>query len=182
MGAKRMSKLIAVFVALAVMMTSGISVFAAGSPTKGGTTNATVTTIKKITVNAKSGTIKYRLKGGKWKTAKVSNGTAVFKAKKHKKYQIKADGKTFYRVTCQTKIKSAKAKGKTVTVKFKKKDCANKYTITAVRASDGKVVTKTVKKTTGKIKLAKGTWKITVTVKNGKYVGKASAAKTVTVK
>jgi len=43
------------------------------------------------------------------------------------------------------------------------------------------VVKKTVRSLTKKLKLEAGTWQITVTPKNGKYVGQTSAVKTVVV-
>ena len=184
MGAKRTSRLIAVLIAVAMIMTSAIGVFAASSPTKGGTTKVTVKSVSNIKVTTKADSVKYKVKGAKkWKKAEVKDGAAnITGLKHHKKYVIKANGKTYYRVTCVSKVKKVTKKGKTVTVKFTKKKCAKKYTITAVRKSDGKVVKKTVSKTSGKVKLAKGKWKITVTVKSGKYVGKASKAKSVTIK
>ena len=166
MGAKRTSKLIAVFVALALMMTSGISVFAAGSPTQGSTakpTSVEVASNTSIAVTTSAASVQYRVKGGSWNTVAVTNGVAnITGLSKHKKYEVKVGDQTFYKLTCSTKIKSAKKKGKTVTVKFAKKKCAKKYVVTAVRA-DGKVVKKTVKKSPAKLKLSKGTWKITVT-------------------
>ena len=184
MGAKRTSKLIAVFVALALMMTSGISVFAAGSPTQGSTakpTSVEVASTTSITVTTSAAAVQYKVKGGKWKTVAVTNGVANLTGlKKHKNYTIKIGDQTFYKMTCKGKIKSAKKKGKKVTVKIAKKKCAKKYVITCVRA-DGKVVKKTVKSLSAKLKLESGTWTITVTPKNGKYTGKASVAKTVTI-
>ncbi len=190
MGAKRTSRLIAVFVALALMMTSGISVFAAGapSPTKPVTptpqvvpTSVEVASNTSINVTTSAPAAEYRVKGGKWKTVAVTNGAAnITGLKKHKNYEVRIAGQTFYKITCSTKIKSAKKKGKTVTVKWAKRKCAKKYVITCVRA-DGKVVKKTVKSRSAKLKLEAGTWKITVTEKNGKYVSKPSAAKTVTI-
>ena len=188
MGAKRTSRLIAVFVALALMMTSGISVFAAGSPTKGSTTPTPVvpTTVEvasntSIAVTTNAPAVEYRVKGGKWKAVAVTNGAAnITGLKKHKKYEVRIAGQTFYKITCKTKIKSVKKKGKTVTVKWAKKKCAKKYVVTCVR-SDGKVVKKTVKSRSAKLKLGSGTWTITVTEKNGKYLSKPSAAKTVTI-
>ena len=185
MGAKRTSRLVAVFVALALMMTSAVSVFAAApSPAKPAPvvpTSVEVASNTSIAVTTSAATVQYRAKGGAWQTVAVTNGVAnISGLKKHKKYEVKVGDQTFYKITCSTKIKSAKKKGKTVTVKFAKKKCAKKYVVTAVRA-DGKVVKKTVKKSPAKLKLSKGTWKITVTEKNGSYVGKASAAKTVKI-
>ena len=184
MGAKRTSRLIAVFVALALMMTSGISVFAAGSPTQGSTakpTSVEVASNTSIAVSTSAPAVEYRIKGGKWKTVAVANGVAnIAGLKKHKRYEVRVAGQTFYKITCSTKIKSVKKKGKTVTVKWAKKKCAKKYVVTAVRA-DGKVVKKTVKSRSAKLKLGSGTWTITVTEKNGKYLSKPSAAKTVTI-
>ena len=184
MGAKRTSKLIAVFVALALMMTSGVSVFAAGSPTKGATpvpTSVEVASTTSIAVTTSAPSAQYRIAGKKWKSVAVTNGVAnITGLKKHKKYQVKIADQSFYKLTCKGKIKSAKKKGKTVTVKIAKRKCAKKYVITCVRA-DGKVVKKTVKSLTAKLKLEAGTWTITVAPKSGKYVGKASAAKTVTI-
>ena len=184
MGAKRTSRLIAVFVALALMMTSGISVFAA-SPTQGSTT-PTPTTVNvasntSIAVTTSAPAVEYRVKGGKWNAVAVANGVAnITGLKKHKNYEVRIAGQTFYKITCSTKIKSAKKKGKTVTVKWAKKKCAKKYVVTAVCA-DGRVVKKTVKSRSAKLKLGSGTWTITVTEKNGKYLSKPSAAKTVTI-
>ena len=186
MGAKRTSRLVAVFVALALMMTSAVSVFAAGTPSPAKPTPVVPTSVEvasntSIAVTTSAAAVQYRVKGGSWNTVAVTNGVAnITGLSKHKKYEVKVGDQTFYKLTCSTKIKSAKKKGKTVTVKFAKKKCAKKYVVTAVRA-DGKVVKKTVKKSPAKLKLSKGTWKITVTEKNGSYVGKASAAKTVKI-
>ena len=185
MGAKRTSRLVAVFVALALMMTSAVSVFAAApSPVKPAPvvpTSVEVASNTSIAVTTSAAAVEYRAKGGAWQTVAVTNGVAnISGLKKHKRYEVKIGDQTFYKITCGTKIKSVKKKGKTVTVKWKKKKCAKKYVVTAVR-SDGKVVKKTVKKLSAKLKLASGTWKITVSEKNGKYVSKASAAKTVTI-
>ena len=185
MGVKGKSRLISVLMALVMVITSGIAVFGADSPSQGAKTPAAKVSYgtTSITVTNAGAKVQYKLSTAKkWSTATVKSGKATIKTKKHKKYQIKVSGTTYYRLTCVSKVKSAKKKGKTVTVKAAKRGCAKKYTFKAVRTSDGKVVTKTVKKPNAKLKLKKGTWKITVTVKNGKYVGKTSGAKKVTIK
>lgn len=185
MGAKKISRFLAVLIAAALVLTSGIGVFAASSPTGGTVKPATSVTVSGKTINvayAEGATIKYRVKGGKWKTVALSaDGSAVIKKlKAGKRYQVRINGKTYYVLIRKGKIKSVKVKGSKATVKIAKRGGAKKYVIRAVDAN-GRVVTKTVKKLTYKLTLSPGTWTITVTPKGGSYSGQTSAAKTVVV-
>lgn len=185
MGAKAMRKILAVLVAAAVMMTSGIAVFAADTPSSQSGSTAAPTTVEvsgsSITVsNANGQTVEYKLSSSsKWTAV---SGNTISGLKTGKKYEIKVGNTTYKRLIAKGKIKSAKKKGKKATVKFKKKKGAKKYVVTAINTETGKKITKTVKSLSATLKLKKGTWKITVTPKNGAYKGQASKAKTVKIK
>ena len=170
MGVKITRKLLAVMITVALLMTSGVGVFAAGSNTNG--KKAAYNTevyygSKSIKINNAGDTIKYKLKSAKkWKTVKTSNGSATLKNLKKKGLYIIKNGKnTSYRYIAKNKIKKAKGKKGKATISWKK------------------FKTSKLSKT---IKLKKGKWTIMVRPikKSGKknYTGQWSKAKTVKVK
>lgn len=181
MGVKKTHRILAVLIAVVMVMTSGVAVFAAGSNTGGSTTPETYVEVqgKTIIVNNPTDTILYKMYGKKkYKTATSNVLTGL---KKGKRYIIRTGGKTYKVLIASGKVKKATVKKNKVTVRLSRKKGATKYVIMAVRASDGKIVKKTVRRLSKKLKLEAGTWQIYVTPKNGKYVGQTSAPKTVVV-
>lgn len=183
MGAKSMRKVLAVLVALAVMMTSGISVFAATESSQNGSTTAKSVTVSvsgsTIKVSNSTGTIKYKVAGSKkWKTSKTSS---IKKLKAGKKYLIKVNGKTYKRFIRKGAVKQTSVKGTNVTVKASKKKGSTSYLYQAVNTATGQIVKVKSKKLSYKLTLSSGTWKVTVTPYSGSYVGQKSKAKTVTI-
>ena len=189
MGAKITRKLLAVMITVALLMTSGVGVFAAGSNTNGKKTAYNTEVYygsKSIKINNAGDTIKYKLKSAKkWKTVKTSNGSATLKNLKKKGLYIIKNGKnTSYRYIAKNKIKKAKGKKGKATISWKKFKGASKYEIIATCGSTTKKFkTSKLSKT---IKLKKGKWTIMVRPikKSGKknYTGQWSKAKTVKVK
>lgn len=181
MGVKKTHRILAVLIAVVMVMTSGIAVFAAGSNTGGSTAPETYVEVqgKTVIVNNPTDVIKYKMYGKKkYKTASSNVLTGL---KKGKRYVIFTGGKVYKVLIAGGKVKKATVKKNKVTVRISRKKGAKKYVIRAVRVSDGKVVKKTVRSLTKKLKLEAGEWQITVTPKNGKYVGQTSAVKTVVV-
>ena len=191
MGNKFVRKMVAVFVAAAVMLTSGVGVFAAGSPTSGKVTKAD----SSMTRNGKSMTVtwkadkkadKYVVKVGK-KSYTVKKGSKLsVKTKAGKTYKVtitpyyngKAGEKTVLKRWAKTtKIKKAKAGKKKVTLTWKKVKGATSYKVLMYKKGSFKTV-KTVKGTKATIKVAKkGKYSFKVVpVKKG-YVGVRSVAK-----
>ena len=191
MGNKFVRKMVAVFVAAAVMLTSGVGVFAAGSPTSGKVAKADST----ISRNGKSMTVswksdekadKYVVKVGK-KTYTVTDASKLnVKTKSGKTYKItitpyyngKAGKSTVLKRWAKTtKIKKAKAGKKKVTLTWKKAKGATSYKVLMYKKGSFKTV-KTVKGTKATIKVAKkGKYSFKVVpVKKG-YVGVRSVAK-----
>lgn len=200
MGNKFMSKMIAVFVAAAVMMTCSISVFAATPSTTVGKVGSVKTEVynssKSIKVswsavkNADSYTVYV---GGKAYPAGNATSYTVTGLTAGSRYQVYVVAKNSKSgdsqkssvnkrwVKATSKI-TAKKSGKTVKLSWKKVSKAVKYRI--VVSKNGKTwkttTTKSLKKTFKSLK--KGTYKFTVApVYSNGYIG-ASKAKTVKIK
>lgn len=192
MGNKFVRKMVAVFVAAAVMLTSGISVFAAGSPTSGQVTNANSTISrsgKSMTVSWKSDkkADKYVVKVGK-KTYTVTDASKLnVKTKSGKTYKItitpyyngKAGKSTVLKRWAKTtKIKKAKSGKKKVTLTWKKVKGATSYKVLMYKNGSFKTV-KTVKGTKATIKVAKkGKYRFKIVPMKKSYVGVRSASRT----
>lgn len=198
MGNKFMRKMIAVFVAAAVMMTCSISVFAATpSTTVGavGTVGTTVNSTTKITVNwtaVKNADSYIVYVNGKAYPAgnatslvisglKAGSRVDVYVVAKNSKSGDTKMSSTSKRWLKTSKIK-AKKSGKSIKVSWKKIKGAVKYRVTVLK--NGKVwKTYTIKATSKTLKkLKKGTYKITVApIYKNNYLGGAKA-KTVKIK
>jgi hypothetical protein len=176
MGAKRTSRLLAVLVAVVMMMTSAVGVFAAGSSTGGQTVTPAADvnySSKTIVVNTNGAT--YSTDGGK--TYKSVTNNTIY-AKSGSTVIVKQGNTTSYLWMQTAKVSKAK-KGK---VTWKKTKKAKKYQV-YVYNKKGKVVKKkTVKGTSYSSKkyLKKG-YKVKVrpiTVKKSKsYLGAWTARK-----
>ena len=192
MGNKFLRKMIAVFVAAAMIMTCSIGVFAASSPTKGKVTKVSSvgqTSGKKLTVSWKADKKAdyYILKVGK-KTYKVTGTSKTVGTKAGSSYKItvtpvynevkgtaKSAVKRWMKTTTITKAKSGKKK---VTLTWKKAKGATKYQVHMYKGGKW-VIVKTVKKTTATVKVSKkGSYKFKVTPVKGSYVGIMSKTKT----
>lgn len=192
MGNKTMHKIIAVFVAAAMIMTCGIGVFAegAGSPTKGQITTADSTGAsngKSLTVTwqADKAADKYIVQvGGSSYTATgtsltvaTSPGatydvyvTPVYGNQNGATYSV---GGRWMKTTKLTKAKSGKKK---VKLRWKKAKGATKYQVLVYKDGVWQVV-KTVKGTKATIKLAKGKYQFKVRPMKGNYAGVRSNTK-----
>lgn len=168
MGVKTKSRLLAVVVALVMVFTSAVGVFAAGSPTKGATNTSTKTVVHptKKTVDVKtSSKIQYKVNNGKWKTA---SSTTIKGLKSGNLVTIKTSTGTTYRWVKSVKIKKCKKNN----LRWKKVKGAKYYMVKITKG--GKTTWKKVKGT----KLKKGVVKGAiiqvrpVKVKDGKaYLG-----------
>ena len=191
MGKKVMRKMVAFVLALAMVLTSGIGVFAAGSPTVGKVTKVNTTgdsneKSMKITWTKKGNADKYIVKVGK-KSYTVKGTSLTVKTKPNSRYNIsvtpvygKKTGKAVYaakRWAKTTKITKAKAGKKKVTLTWKKVKGATSYKVLMYKKGSFKTV-KTVKGTKATIKVSKkGKYSFKVVpVKKG-YVGVRSKAK-----
>lgn len=193
MGNKFLRRMIAVFVAAAMIMTCGIGVFAAsGSPTKGkisyvdsvGKTNGKSLTITWkvdkaadkyiVTVDGKE----YTATGTSLTVATTPNSkfsvtvTPVYGNKKGDTV------KGLNRWMKSTKIKKVKSGKKKVKLTWKKTKGAKKYQVLMYKNGSWQVV-KTTKKLSATIKVSKkGKYKFKVRPMKGSYYGVRSAAKT----
>ena len=208
MGNKFMRKMVATFVALALVFTSGIGVFAASSSEVGKVSS--INTVEKVSsksvaiswpaVSNASAYVVY--KNGK-QVAKV-NGTSFtltgLKAGETYTLSVAAvakDGKTIGTATSVTgktassrwmksmKFKKIKKGKKKATITWKKVKGATAYQI--AYSKDGKTWkykwVKGGKKTKAVIKkLSKGTWKFKVRAVKGSYLGEFSKVKKVKIK
>lgn len=192
MGNKLMHKLIAVFVAAAMILTCSIGVFAAGSPTTGKVSN--VDSVGKnscksltITWKADKAADKYIVKvGSKEYTATGTSLTVSVKAGSkfavsvtpvygNKNGETVSGQKRWMKTTKITKAKSGK---KSVKLTWKKVKGATKYQVLMYKNGAWKVV-KTTKKLSATIKTGKkGSFKFKVKPIKGSYYGVRSAAKT----
>ena len=200
MGNKIMRRLVAVTLAMALVLTSGIGVFAAGSSQKG-TVNSLDTTIaqsgKKITIkwtgsNAETYTLKV---GSTTYTVKGTSKTVTVKANKTYKITVKAANgdtvKTHYRWTKKSSsVKSAAKGSKKVKVSWKKVSGATGYQIWEkvngtwkLRSTVGKSTTSKTLKSLNK-KGAKAVFAVRPIKKSGstKWLGIRHNAKAVKVK
>ena len=201
MGNKLMRKLIAVFVAAAMMMTCGLSVFAATPSTtvgKVGTvtsyvynSNKSIKVMWKPVENATSYIVHVGSKTvtvGKDVTSTTVTGlkagsrySVYIEAKNDKSGDVQKSSTDKRWVKATTKV-TAKKSGKTVKLSWKKVSKAVKYKVVVYKngAKYKSYTTKSLKKTFKSLK--KGTYKFTVApVYSNSYVG-ASKSKTVTVK
>lgn len=191
MGKSIIRKMITVTLALALVLTSGIGVFAAGSPTVGKVTKVTSQGSQnekslKIVWSKQGNADKYIVKvGDKSYTVKGTSYTAKVKANKTYKITVTPvygdkKGKAVSankRWTKTTKITKAKAGKKKVTLTWKKAKGATKYQVYQLKGGKWKVV-KTVKKTSATIKVGKkGTYKFRVRPIKGSYIGIESKVK-----
>ncbi len=171
MGVKTKSRLLAMLVALVMVFTSAVGIFAADESTTQGSKNA-IETVGKVTKGkasfkiSASGTVKYKINNGKWKTAK---STSIKGIKEGKLVTFKTGDKTSYRWAKSVKITKCKKNN----LKWKKVKGA-KYYLVKITKKGGKVVYKKVKGTKLKKGVPKGA-KVQVRplkVKGGKvYVG-----------
>ena len=187
-----MKKMIALFVAAAMIMTCSIGVFAASSPTVGKVTKVSSVgqrSGKKLTVRWKAdkkadyyilkvGKKTYNVTGTK-KTVTTKPGyrykitvTPVYKGVKGKaKSAIKRWMKT-------TKITKTKAYKKAVKLTWNKVKGATKYQVHMYKGGKW-VIVKTVKSNSTKVKVSKkGKYKFKVVPVKGSYVGIKSKTKT----
>lgn len=141
MGVKTKSRIVAVLVALVMVFTSAVGVFATAESTTQGTNqaNKTLGSVVKgtIKVTNKKGTIKYKINNGKWKTAKSNTIKGL---KEGKLVTIKTKKGKSYRWMKSVKITTNKKNN----LKWKKVKGA-KYYLVKITKKNGKVVYKKVK-------------------------------------
>ena len=151
MGVKTKSRLLAVVVALAMVFTSAVGVFAAGSPTKGATNTATKTVVhpteKTVDVETSSA-VQYKINNGAWKTA--SSSTTIKGLKSGNLVTIKSSTGTTYRWIKSVKIKRCKKNN----LRWKKVKGAKYYMVKITKG--GKTTWKKVKGTKLKKGVVKG--------------------------
>lgn len=196
MGNKIFRKMVTITLALALILTSAIGVFAAGSPTVGKVTKVSSVGSQncktlKISWAKKGNADKYIVKVGS-KTYTVKGTSLNAKVSANKTYNItvtpvygKEKGKAVAAVkrwTKTTKITKAKAGKKKVTLTWKKAKGATKYQVYQYKGGKWKLL-KTVKATKTTVKVAKkGTYKFRVTPVKGSYIGVMSPIKKGTAK
>ena len=192
MGNKFMHRILAVFVAAAMILTCSVGVFAASSPTKG-----TVSNVDSVaSSNGKTLTItwkvdkaadKYIVKVGSKEYTTTSTSLKVT-TKANSKYTVSVTpvygtdkGKTVSgqkRWMKTTKITKAKSGKKSVKLTWKKVSGATKYQVMMYKNGKWTVV-KTTKKTSATIKTGKkGSFKFKVKPIKGSYYGIRSKVKT----
>ena len=191
MGTKFMRRMVSLLLAAAMIMTSGMFVFAA-SPTVGKVTSVTSEGTnggKNLNVWWKSsGKVDYYVvKCGSKKQTVKSGTTCSFKTTPGSTYTVtvtpyykgkKGTSKTRYRWAKTSSITSVKKSGtKKFTVKWKKASGATSYKVYIYK--NGKYTyLKTVSKTSTTVKVSKsGSYKFKVRACKGKYLGIKSPAK-----
>ena len=192
MGNKFMHKMIAVFVAAAMILTCSIGVCAgSGSPTAGkvnsvvsdskGTTSMTITwTVDKAADSyiVKVGSQTYKdVKGTSLTVTTKTNAKYTVSVTPVTKGKAGTEVKGANRWMKKTKITKAKAGKKKVTLTWKKVKGAKKYQVQMLK--NGKWVTvKTTKSTKATVKAKKGKHKFRVVPVKGSYIGVTSNVKT----
>jgi hypothetical protein len=203
MGNKYARRFFAVVMALVVVMTSGIFVFAADSPTIGKINNVTSYGHESegtmdVYFDPVQGAAKYRIYVNGKLVTETTSTTALLTGLKIGEFldifvaAVDANGKESEKVETptskrwfkRTKIKKAKGGKKKVTVTWKKVSGATGYVIQIKKKGGEWKTVKTVGKTTKATikKLKKGKYYARVRALNGEYLGIYSAAKYFKVK